>query len=246
MNIIKQVREHQPLIYNLTNQVVTNFSANGLLAFGASPAMTQAPEEARDMTTIANGVLINIGTEPSVEAMIIAGQTANEHNIPVVLDPVAVAASTFRKQVVETLLDKISFTAIKGNAGEMAHLVGIPWDTKGVESIDHDLSQLEKIARKVAREYDTLAIVTGEVDVLCHNEDIIKNTTGHEYLTKITGGGCLLGSIVTACLTTDAKRIDAAYEAVRFYGLAAEKAANNGAVYGPGTFLPHFIDELGR
>src|SRR5699024_12852504 len=110
MNIIKQVREHQPLIYNLTNQVVTNFSANGLLAFGASPAMTQAPEEARDMTTIANGVLINIGTEPSVEAMIIAGQTANEHNIPVVLDPVAVAASTFRKQVVETLLDKISFT----------------------------------------------------------------------------------------------------------------------------------------
>src|SRR5690625_4463907 len=84
MRIIKQVREKQPLIYHLTNQVVTNFSANGLLAFGGSPAMTQAPEEARDMATIANGVLINIGTEPRIESMITAGQTANERGIPIV------------------------------------------------------------------------------------------------------------------------------------------------------------------
>lgn len=246
MNAIEQVRQNQPLIHHLTNQVVMNFTANGLLAFGASPIMAKERKEARAMAEIASGVLINIGTivEPELESMIIAGQTANERKIPVVLDPVGVRASSYRKQAVQTLLEEISFTAIKGNAGEMAHLVDIAWETKGVESIDDDLSKLEDIARQVAKKYNTLAVVTGEIDVLCYKEDIKTNRTGHEYLTKITGAGCLLGSIITACLTTNATTLDAAYEAVRFYGQAAEEAVKQNDVHGTGTFLPHFIDAL--
>lgn len=246
MNIIEQVRKKQPLIHHITNQVVMNFTANGLLSFGGSPIMAKEVSEARDMATIADGVLINIGTlvQPDIEAMIIAGQTANERGIPVVLDPVGVAATPYRKQAIKKLFNNVQFTAVKGNAGEMAHLVEIAWETKGVESIDDDMSKLESVALQVAEKYNTLAIVTGKIDVVAQGTNVKVNDTGHEYLTQITGAGCLLGSIVTACLTTNSDQIKAVYEAVRFYGQAAEQAAARNDVFGTGTFLPHFIDAL--
>src|SRR5699024_345443 len=142
------------------NQVVMNFTANGLLAFGGSPVMAKATAEATDMARVADGILINIGTivETDVEAMILAGKMANQRRIPVVLDPVGIAATPFRQQVVKQLTEAIHFTAIKGNAGEMAFLVDIAWKTKGVESVDDDVHLLEEVAQKVAKKYDTLAI----------------------------------------------------------------------------------------
>jgi hydroxyethylthiazole kinase len=46
----------------LTNAVVTNFTANVLLAIGAAPAMVDIPEEASQLAPVASGVLINLGT----------------------------------------------------------------------------------------------------------------------------------------------------------------------------------------
>ncbi len=42
--VITRVRNKIPLIHNITNVVVTNFTANGLLALGASPVMAYAKE----------------------------------------------------------------------------------------------------------------------------------------------------------------------------------------------------------
>ncbi len=39
------LREKKPLIHNITNFVVMNFTANALLAMGASPVMAHAPPE---------------------------------------------------------------------------------------------------------------------------------------------------------------------------------------------------------
>lgn len=36
---ITHIRQQAPLVVNVTNNVVTNFTANALLALGASPAM---------------------------------------------------------------------------------------------------------------------------------------------------------------------------------------------------------------
>lgn len=246
MNTIEQVRKSQPLIHHLTNQVVMNFTANGLLSFGGSPIMAKEVKEATEMANVANGILMNIGTiiESEVEAMLLAGKTANQRGIPVVLDPVGVAATPFRQQIIATLTDEINFTAIKGNAGEMASIVDIAWKTKGVESIDENVHLLEEVASNVAKKYDTMAIVTGEVDVICDNEQVQTNETGHLYLTKITGAGCLLGSIVTACLTASNEPVEAAYDALHHYGRAAERAASMENVHGTGTFIAHFIDQL--
>ena len=43
--IWNEIRQQAPLIHNITNTVVANFSANGLLAIGASPVMADAIEE---------------------------------------------------------------------------------------------------------------------------------------------------------------------------------------------------------
>jgi|SRR5690625_694930 len=246
LKIIDEVRQTQPLIYHLTNQVVMNFTANGLLAFGGSPIMAMDKSEAEEMAKISNGVLINIGTvmEKDIEAMIKAGQAANTKNIPILLDPVGIAATPFRQKTVQKLIDKIQFTAIKGNVGEMAKLIDVTWETKGVESTEGDVEKVQQICLKVAKKYHTIAIVTGPLDVISDGNDVIMNQTGHQFLTKITGAGCLLGSIITACLTTMAPSMEAAYAGVQFYGEAAEKAAKLNEVNGPGTFLPNFLDAL--
>ncbi|RYG74211.1 hydroxyethylthiazole kinase [Lentibacillus lipolyticus] len=242
--IIDEVRSKTPLIHHLTNQVVTNFSANGLLSFGAAPVMAKAEEEAADMASNADGVLLNIGTLTAYELppMIQAGKAANDKGIPVVLDPVGVAATPFRSTAVKQILNEVKPTVIKGNAGELAHLVEIPWKTRGVESVGG--GNAGEIAIKVAETYQTATIVTGKTDMICFDGEVLHNETGHPFLGNITGAGCLLGSVLTACLTTNDRVEEQALIAARFYGLAAEYAAKHPGVHGPGTFLPHFIDAL--
>ena len=43
--VVDLVRESNPLVHNITNVVVTNFTANGLLALGASPVMAYAKKK---------------------------------------------------------------------------------------------------------------------------------------------------------------------------------------------------------
>ncbi|MYL61278.1 hydroxyethylthiazole kinase, partial [Virgibacillus halodenitrificans] len=167
----------------------------------------------------------------------------NKKGSPVVLDPVGVGASSFRSSIVKQILKEVHVTAIKGNAGELAYLVDISWERKGVESIGS--GNAEEVALKVANTFNTTAIITGETDIVCHGEKLLYNKTGHSILTKVTGAGCLLGSIVTTCLTTEERPEVQALTAVSFYGLAAEYAYSKKEVKGPGTFLPHFIDALG-
>src|SRR5699024_7654673 len=155
-------------------------------------------------------------------------------------------ASKFRQQAVDTLLQHVSFQAIKGNAGEIAHLANVPWDTRGVDSEDGDLEELETIANRIAKRLHTTVIITGKIDLITNGTSTQQNNSGHELLTKVTGAGCLLGSIVTACLASNSDAIQAAYEAVHFYGLAAEQAAQQANVLGPGSFMQAFIDQLQR
>ena len=61
-NCIENVRKNVPLVHNITNYVTVNDVANILLACGASPIMSDEPEDVEDITTICGGLNINIGT----------------------------------------------------------------------------------------------------------------------------------------------------------------------------------------
>ena len=246
--MIHTLRKKNPLIHVMTNKVVANFTANGLLALGASPIMAKEYEEMTDIGSIADGILLNIGTskKADIEAYLLAGKAGNKREIPVVLDPVGVSASKFRSAFIEQLLEEVQCTAMKGNAGEIAFLAGESWETKGVDSAGGHVEQLTEIAQTVADKYDTIVIISGETDIIATKNDVSLNGKGHSYLRKVTGAGCLLGAVVTAFLSLNTQDRIGAFEATRYYGLSAERAAAHPTVRGPGTFLPVFIDELGK
>ncbi|MBN2244768.1 MAG: hydroxyethylthiazole kinase, partial [Candidatus Aminicenantes bacterium] len=72
---LKLLREKKSLIHNITNYVVMNYTANALLASGASPVMAHAPEEVEDMVSFAGALVLNIGTLTPywVDSMLKAG-----------------------------------------------------------------------------------------------------------------------------------------------------------------------------
>lgn len=86
----------------MTNIVVSNQSANITLAVGASPIMATAPEEMSDLSKLSNALLVNIGTlvVGSLQGMLNGGNFVNAARNPIVLDPVGVGASEFRKDSV--------------------------------------------------------------------------------------------------------------------------------------------------
>ena len=59
---IQAIKKNSPLIHNITNYVVMESTANGLLAIGASPIMAHALDEVNDIVKIANSLVLNIGT----------------------------------------------------------------------------------------------------------------------------------------------------------------------------------------
>ncbi|MGR1387022.1 hydroxyethylthiazole kinase, partial [Streptococcus agalactiae] len=109
---LEQLKEVNPLTICITNNVVKNFTANGLLALGASPAMSECIEDLEDLLKVADALLINIGTltKESWQLYQEAIKIANKNQVPVVLDPVAAGASRFRLEVSLDLLKNYSIS----------------------------------------------------------------------------------------------------------------------------------------
>lgn len=245
MSNLETLRQNNPLVVCYTNDVVKNFSANGLLSLGASPAMSEAPEEAADFFEVAGGLVINIGTitEGRAKDMLSIARTANQKGTPIVFDPVAVGASQYRKAFSAQFLDEIDVAVIKGNASEIQTLIDSETTMKGTESAD-DLDVVD-IARKAQETFNTAIVVTGKDDVVAHQGQVIKLSNGSPMLAKITGAGCLLGAVVAAFLQRETNPdADTLVEAVSVYNIAAEHAQQRTNDQGPGSFLTALMDAL--
>jgi len=138
----QRIKERRPLIHNMTNIVVANFTANGLLAIGASPVMASAKEEVADMAKAADALVLNLGTLDTdmIEAMLIAGRSANVHGIPVILDPVGAGATPYRTKVSVKMLKELRVSIVRGNAAEIAQLMGEAGEIKGVDCMESESS----------------------------------------------------------------------------------------------------------
>lgn len=245
LTLIDRVREQSPLVHNMTNVVVTNFVANGLLALGASPVMAYAKEEVAEMVSIANSLVLNIGTlrEPEVEAMIIAGQAANEKGVPVVLDPVGAGATPYRTNTVKRLLSEVNISLLRGNAAEVANVIGEEWQTRGVDSGTGE-GNITDLARMAAQKLHMTVVVTGKDDVVSNGEESIIISNGHPLLTKVTGTGCLFSSVVGAFASVETNYLLAAAGASAFYGAVAERAILATGDQHVGTFQMKFLNQL--
>ena len=221
-----KIRQQNPLVYCITNTVAANFTANGLLAIGASPLMSDEVAEARELVNIADALLLNIGTVhiATAKAMLVAGKAANEKGIPVILDPVGVGASSYRQQVVEQILEQVKVQCIRCNVGELAAIAGVHWESRGVDSGDGEIDVIE-VAKLIANAYNTIVFVTGRTDVVTNGQEVMEIAGGNQRMTEVTATGCLLSAICAAALTTAQEPISALYHTAQDYKRVATIAS---------------------
>lgn len=253
---LNRVRANTPLIHNITNHVSMNIMANVLLAIGASPAMAHAREEAAEFAAMADALTINIGTlSPHwVDAMEDAARAALAAGTPWVLDPVAVGATAYRREVGARLL-ALSPSVIRGNASEILVLADLSDQLsspsqqssgRGVDSTAASHSARDA-AISLARRSGAVVAVTGEVDLVTDGRQVARIEGGHALMPRVTALGCSLTGVVGAWIAgTEASSTEdiflATTAALASYAVAGELAAQT--AQGPGSFSVAFLDRL--
>ncbi len=250
VKLLEKMRATSPLIHNITNFVVMNSTANILLAAGASPVMAHCMGEVEEMATMANALVLNIGTlqEDWVDAMILAGKTANENNIPVILDPVGSGATSLRTRAVKKIMKEIRIAVLRGNASEVFSLAsaGTSADvrTRGVDSSIGVTNELIEAAGHLAAELNCIVAISGAEDIITNGQKLFRVKNGQPLMTKVTGIGCGLSAVVGAfcAVCDDRDLLSATAAAFGFYGLCGDKAIHVSDK--PGSFFTAFVDAL--
>lgn len=245
------MRRRGPLVHCLTNVVAAPWTANVLLASGASPAMVDHPGEAGRFAGRADALLVNLGTlkEPAAMAMSRAVAGAAEGGTPWVLDPVGIGGLPWRTGVAKDLLEQATPSIVRGNASEILALAGGEGG-RGPESVDTPEDALGAAA-VLAREHHTVVAVSGRVDHVTNGQRLVRVGHGHPWLTRVTGAGCALGALMAAVAAQDGAGQEgcstpgpllAATAATTAYTVAAELAAARAS--GPGSFAVALLDTL--
>jgi hydroxyethylthiazole kinase len=237
------LREKKPLIHNITNYVVMNYTANALLAMGASPVMAHAHNEVEDMVAFAGALVLNIGTlsDDWISSMIKAGKKASQLDTPIVLDPVGSGATPLRTKSAKSIISETNIKVIRGNASEILSLRDENSKTKGVDSI-HSVEEAAEAARNLAQELRTTLAITGPVDLVTDGTRILRVSNGHPLMGYVTGTGCTATATIGAFLAVDNDPVSATSTALSFFGLAGEIAAETASA--PGTFSIRMLDAL--
>lgn len=258
LNILKTLRQRNPLVICITNDVVRTFTANGLLAIGASPVMSECSEDLKDLIVHASALLINIGTLTPNKASYYkeAIKLAKAHEVPIVLDPVGCHAGAYRLSVVLDLIKTSGISLLRGNQSEIKAIYDAlsPDDNvnnftagKGVDGAQVEDSAV--IAYRLARLINCPVIATGEEDYVSDGTRVFAVPHGHPIMTSVTGTGCLLGAVLAAFFSAyypckDKVSIGEFLSFVlAYYGLAGEHTVQVSGVK-PGSFSVAFMDAL--
>ena len=228
---LQNVREKGPLVHNITNYVTVNDVANVILACGASPIMSDEPQDVQDITAICGGLNINIGTlnVRTIEGMLAAGHKANELSHMVLLDPVGAGASSLRTNTAVNLMQEIKFDVIRGNISEIKTLAAGSGTTKGVDAdvadavTEENLDEAVVFAKAFSEKSGSIVAITGAIDLVSDGRKCYVIRNGRPEMGRITGTGCQLSGLMTAYLVANPEqKLEAAAAAVCTMGLAGE------------------------
>lgn len=240
---LEKIHSTSPLVHNITNYVVMNNTANALLAIGASPVMAHAPEEVKEMANIASSLVLNMGTlsEKWIEAMVAAGETAIQRNIPVIFDPVGVGATNYRNAAAQLIIKSCKPTVIRGNASEIMALSNENIKTKGVDSTKSSDSALES-AKLLANDSNAIVVISGPEDYITDGKKVISIKNGSPLMPKVTGMGCTSTAIIGAFTSVNSNTLVATANAMAVMSISGEIAAEKSQ--GPGSLQLHILDVL--
>lgn len=248
---IEEIRRRSPLVHNITNMVVINFTANVLLAAGASPVMAHAREEVEEMCGHASSLVLNIGTLDAgmVDAMLLAGAIARKRGIPIVFDPVGVGATQYRTAVARQIMESVRPTILRGNASEIAALEGTISDgaPKGVDATLNS-SSLEVLssARRLSDRYGCVVVISGEVDHVVSGDKHHEVHNGTSLFTRVTGMGCAATAYLGATAAVCTDPLFASVVGMAAFAVAGEVAVEECEEARPGRFSMSFLDSLAQ
>lgn len=244
--LLAEIRAAPPLVHCLTNVVAANFTANALLALGASPVMIEDADEATEVAAAADAVVVNLGTMDPARAagMHAAATAARQSATPWLLDPVGVGAAGMRTRVAAEMVD-LGPTAVRGNASEILVLAGRSGRGRGVDAA-HEATDAIPAAEDLAARLDAPVAISGPVDVVTDARRSARLSGGAPVMGRVTAMGCALGAVMAAFLAAAPRTGDDAFTAVvagsAVVGATGAAAADDAA--GPGSFVPLWLDRL--
>jgi len=251
--LISKVKTNQPLVHCITNYVTVTDCANGVLAVGASPIMADEISEVADIVNICNALVLNIGTanQRTAASMLAAGRAANQKGIPVLLDPVGVGASAFRRELVEKIIKDIKLTAIRGNASEIRVLAqGQRGPSRGVDvGLDdlitrQNMEQAADFVCELSRQTGAAVSLSGAIDIVADQQAAYALFNGHEQMTQLTGCGCLLSAITGAFLSVAALPLEGLRGAASLWAVCGELAYEQTKGQGLGAYHMALLNNL--
>ena len=260
--ILTYIQQEAPLIHCITNPISINDCANILLAIGARPIMAEHPEEVAEITAIAKGLALNLGniTNARMASMKISAGVAKDKGIPFVLDLVGLSCSRLRQKYAKELLQTAVPDIIKGNISELRTLLGLPTTPgMGIEAGQKEMVTKEnaleyaKLFQKQAREYHTVLLATGPIDLVVSSEEAYIIANGSNALASITGTGCMNNVLAGACLagvhgisSQATNNTLAAILSCLLLGIAGENIQDIYLNQGPGSFHYSLMDSISK
>lgn len=244
-SILKNIPLLKPVVHHITNSVSINDCANITAALGASPVMAYNEKEVKEITTLSNALVLNLGTPDTsrFEAAAISGRVANQLDLPVIIDPIGVGASQLRSNGVKMLCREVMPTVIKGNAAEIKTLAGLGIRKNKVidaaETIDSD--NLHTI-KAFALNMNSVVAITGKVDIVTDGTHLVKMHRGTEMFTYISGAGCMTSSVIGTFSSVEKDPFVATVCAIYAMNICGEKAAK--MCDGPADFKSKLINEF--
>lgn len=240
IKLLKKVKTGKPMVLNIANSITQNDVANGIKAIGGEPLMTNYDEEIESIVKVADAVCVNIGTmnQEQNKLSLKMLKQAKKYHKPSVLDPVGVGIVPERLAVVKRILAKVTPDIIRGNASEIASLIDISSDSKGLDSVD-------EIARACAEEYNCIVILTGAIDTIAMEDKISHVSNGSKIFTVRVGTGDMLSAIIAAFIAeSKGNYYEAAKMACLVFSLSGELVMKETPNVGPSAFFSRLLDQL--
>jgi hydroxyethylthiazole kinase len=225
----QRLRARGPAVHCITNAVAQNFTANVLLAAGATPSMTLDREEIATFVASCDALLVNLGTldRERRAASEIAVTTAVENGLPWVLDPVFVDRSASRAAFARELVARKP-AVVRLNRAEFAAL--------------SRTEPTPEAATAYARENKVVVALSGETDLVTDGVRMAALANGHPLMARVTAMGCAGSALIAMALGLERDAWRAAVGALALIGVAGEIAAESAR--GPGSFAVAIIDAL--
>ncbi|MCQ2095304.1 MAG: hydroxyethylthiazole kinase [Bacteroidaceae bacterium] len=215
--------EKKPLIHCITNYVAMDFTANALLAVGATPIMSFCKEEMEEIVSQCDALSVNIGCldKVQIESMELAVRAAASLGKPWVLDPVGYGLTRLRTDTCNRLIEMSAPAIIRGNSRELGD---------------------KNACRRLARKTGSVVVMSGERDFITDSTHEIEVGGGDVKQALVTGMGCTCSAVCAALLAMCGDPLTAARATMRLFAFAGEKAAED--CKGLGEYKTRFMDIL--